>query len=296
MVTPSITKKMIRRNKDDKRRSRSYRKWERDRYLQKLERERRELWNQLGDAPIRKLDEPYQRGWERFFVLSEEAKRRKDSDRLREVLKIVQRYQRAKSKDFYKPCWSKWGRKKRMKHRLKSFTAKEFLKQKVPDELLQYFMTQNRRPISPRSRLRELVRSEWGGRIFLAQPHYFQRVVKPYMITHEKVALPEVERRLSEVEDVLWSPPNSGRLSWLNGYRYGRWRRLDEQAHERKVERFVSKEVEDEILEVSSSAEFWEQTPGGGEIFSGELWKRFLFEYRCSRWGGLEKSVGALTN
>ncbi len=60
-----------------------------DRALMQLYGERNELWQMIRDAPLKKLEHPYQRGWVRYFTLTEEATRRKDVDRFQVLLKYV---------------------------------------------------------------------------------------------------------------------------------------------------------------------------------------------------------------
>ena len=77
---------------------------EADRRLIGLSRERRELLKILNNAPLRKLEQPYQRGWVRYFILKEEASRRADVARLKALLEYLQCIQYSDNIQFlYRP-------------------------------------------------------------------------------------------------------------------------------------------------------------------------------------------------
>ena len=104
----------------------------------RLEKEGRELWSQLREAPLQKLDEPYQKGWERFFALSEEERRRKDADELALALAYICSYQRSAVNPFViyrfkSRRWIPW------EHNLSGLAPRTMLSRKVPERLFKYF-------------------------------------------------------------------------------------------------------------------------------------------------------------
>lgn len=215
-----------------------------ERALLALERESRELHTLLREAPLVKLEKPYQRGWERYFILTEEATRRKDAGRLQELLKHVQNHQFSKNALFSSPVAKKSKRRTFHKHKLKSFTALELIKAQIPEEFLQYFSVQKRRPVT-REHLLVLLRSGFGGRITLRYPQYFRRKMEPYMITHRKVALPEVESRLHEIEETIYSPEIHGRLRRMHGCRS--WCYDYSPQKENRLKNLHKQEIKEEI-------------------------------------------------
>ena len=242
--------------KSQARREKAWRKKEGDRALIHLEKERQELWQMIREAPLRKLEEPFQRGWVRYFVLSDEAFRRKDSDRFLALLEYVQNRQYSRDGKFLKrPHW-KSRRLRPRKHFLRMFSVRATLRQKMPEELLSYLMTQNRRPVATQARLRELLLSGFGGQIRVRYPQYYLRVVEPYLITHVRVALPDVERRLAEVDGILEQAPNLGRLKNRCCSRSSVWKQVDEECQNRKVERLAIRDMKEALLEYEESRSF----------------------------------------
>ena len=120
---------------------------------------------------------------------------------------------------------------------------------KIPEELLSYLVLQNRQPIGNKSRLRELLLSRYGGAIKARYPHYFVRRLEPHMITHTKVALPEVERRLAEVESIIFHPKNSGRLDTLQQSRPSSWKIFPKDMERHWIKRVTMKEIQSALLE-----------------------------------------------
>ncbi|MGJ8726240.1 MAG: hypothetical protein ACSHYB_16950 [Roseibacillus sp.] len=222
-----------------------------------LERERRDLWNQLRKAPLEELKEPYQKGWERFFVLSEQAKRRKDAEKLELALSLIRNYQRCSVNPFRHYRY----KSKRMvpwEHNLSGLRARAFLSQRTSEEVMQYFRVRLREPLT-RERVRELVRSGWQGKFWFRYPEYAVSQVQPFMITHCRVALPEVESRLSEVEATLRKDGNEYRLRHLKDWGFSCWRRMDERAQEMKEVPLIRREIEEAIFDFESKQEpsYW---------------------------------------
>lgn len=231
------------------RREKAWHKKQADRDLICLSKERNNLWQMLRDAPLRKLEHPYQRGWVRYFVLTEEAARRKDAARFQALLSYIQCIQYCGNLHFMeRPHW-KSKRLRPRKHRLAILNAPLMIRLKIPDELLSYLVTQKRRPISSRARLIELMRSGYNGQIKVRHPHYFLRKVEPYMITHARIALPEVERRMAEVEYILDQPQNRGRLDKLQRSRSYAWKWCDVERERRQSKRTAVKDIESALLE-----------------------------------------------
>lgn len=198
----------------------------------------------LYNAPIKKLKQPYQRGWVRFFALRDDVLRRNDADRFRELLEYVQCIHYSRKRHFLVRLHAKSSRFRQRKHKLRVFTALDALQLKIPEQLLSYFMTQKRRPIATRARLRELMLSGYRGPIKIRHPHYFVRKIEPYMITHSRVALPDIERRLSEVEFILDQAPNRGRLKNLQCSHSYIWEQIQKEQETRKFSKTTIQDIE----------------------------------------------------
>ena len=235
------------KNRNNQRREKGRRLAERDRWLLSLDQERRELWNQLWERPLRELEEPYQKGWERFFVLSAQAKRRQDAENLEKALSYVRNYQRCAVNPFRITHWR--SRKTRpWEHRLSGMNARTFLSEKIPDEVAKHFRLRLREPVT-RERVRELIRSGWGGRLWFRYPAFAESVVQPYWITHARIALPEVESRLSEIEGILLTDGNLHRLDHIKDIGNRRWFRGEEANASQKEKAAAEKEMDQAMRE-----------------------------------------------
>ena len=235
--------------KNQARRDKARQKKQADKVLIQLAKERRELWEIQSNAPLVRLDKPYQRGWTRSFALTEEVTRRKDAERFKALLKYVQCIHYSQQRHFMEKIHWRSKRLRPRKHRLKIFTAYTALKLKIPEDLLSYLVTQKRRPISTRSRLRELMFSGYKGQIKVRHPHYFISVTEPYMITHRRVALPDVDRRLAEVEFILEQEANRGRLYNLQCSHSYVWEQLDNKQQDSRSDRAAYRDMQIELLE-----------------------------------------------
>ncbi|MEM9080372.1 MAG: hypothetical protein AAGC74_06730 [Verrucomicrobiota bacterium] len=218
-----------------------------DRYLRSLDQERCELWQQLREAPWRKLKEPFQRGWERSFVLRADAQRRKDADQLAAALKFVENYQQCRVCPFRRYDWRKrrfveWG------HHLSGLSPRDVLFNKVPEELLKYFQVSRHR-VASREQLRILIRSGWMGKFWFRYPEYGVSETRPFMVTHERVALPQVESRLEEIDSILCEPKNQGRLWHLHGYSHRRWNCFMNEEEDRRRALLDMREAEEAVQE-----------------------------------------------
>ena len=230
---------------NNQRRERSLRLEKRDKKLLRLEKERRELWNQLREAPLRELEEPFQRGWERSFQLRKDARGRKDVNQLERALELIQSYQRCRvfpfrEYDCNKKRFVEW------KHELGFLTSSDLRRGRVPVELWKFFqITRNR--ILTHERLQGMLRNGWSGQFWFRYPEYAVSETRPYMVTHERVALPEVEARLSEIERMLMVPSMQGRLLNLAGRKKCSWLCCEEERADWKLERFAMREVQETL-------------------------------------------------
>ena len=237
------------KHKNQARRDKARQKKQADKALIQLSKERRELWQMERDAPMVKSDEPFQRGWVRYFALTKEVTQRKDVEHFQKLLKYVQCIQHSRHPQFLVKKHWKSRRLTPSRHNLVSFGVSTLIWLKVPEELLPYLMTEQRRPISTRARLKELSGSYYRGKIKVRHPQYFERVVKPYIVTHRRVALPDVERRLAEIAFILDQGPNEGRLYNLQRSRVPSWKYLSGKQNPVKDYRRDMKEAQHELLE-----------------------------------------------
>ena len=233
--------------KTQKRRDKARYIKDKDRELLRLQKEQRELRDILFKAPLIKLEKPYQRGWIRYFVLKEEALRRKDAERLEILLEKVQCKQYSKNRGFLERRHDKGRRLQEMRHELSKFSASTAMG--LPETVLPYLVTHKKYPVGNKTRLRELYLSSFGGPLTARYPHYFKRIVEPYMITHSRVALPDVERRLNEIEYIIYQPSNFGRLAKLQRSHPDSWRLFHESLRRCKLKQSSQSDIQEAMNE-----------------------------------------------
>ena len=103
-----------------------------DKHLLRLDRERRELWRRRYVRVL--LDQPIQRGWRRFHVLTARAEKRADQDVLRALLEFIGSVQLRKSPDFRNRRGS--GRRRRyveIEQPLRELTVGEWDGRRLPE-------------------------------------------------------------------------------------------------------------------------------------------------------------------
>ncbi len=200
-----------------RRRDRAGRITAHDKKLLALDKEVRRLYRVRWNAPLIELDRPYQSGWLRYFELTPEAKRRKDADDLEKPLALFNHRQRSRHRDFRKPKASKRSGKP-AGFGLRKLRADTLLRERCDEALLKY-VEFRRRPIMTLERLIEIFLSCPGYRVSFRYPQYAKVRVEPYMITHQRVDLPEVRQRIDEIETYFESCHGRQRLAWLRGRR-----------------------------------------------------------------------------
>lgn len=221
--------------------------------IRRLEKERRRLQRATWDAPHIPLEKPYQRGWDRWFEWTPEARRRKDFEVLNGAMALIQVEEWSIRRDF-RPLRKRGVRDARSWHRHLKFSAKELLQKCRDPRLLQYFETWRRRPVNESGYLRTLVRDGWGGVVRFRYPQLIASRVEPHMITHQRVIVPEAEARLSEIQ--RWIDSRGG-WEWMDGQMgYGKWRPLPSYDRMRKRGKLMDREIRLELEEVKGRGSF----------------------------------------
>jgi hypothetical protein len=174
-----------------------------DKHLLRLGRELRELRRRQFIRVT--LDEPLQRGWRRFHVMSEKAERRVDREVLRTVLLRIGNVCFRNVPDF---------RKKRGKGRRRRYVEIEQPLHEIcqgwwqtyawPEEWKSYFRLKQRRR---------------DGRVYetfvFDSPYLFELKIEPNMVTELYVPDAAVQQRISEIERWLIHHNARPRLKWL---------------------------------------------------------------------------------
>lgn len=203
----------------------------RDKALLRLEREHDQLWSALHDAPVVPLDEPYQRGWSKTFVLREDIRRRADVALFRTVLAVVNRSVWSKNLSFVHPDGQP------MVLRPRIIPPLEWNRLGWPASQRRLFAYGHwQDEIYPCTWFRRRLRSR---RLYIGfsirNPWWLEEQVTPLMITHQRVELPDVRRRLAEIEAYMERRCGWERLGRLHG-RSNWWCRLPTPLSERRAD------------------------------------------------------------
>lgn len=217
----------------------------RDKELLALDRERRRLRRVVCDAPLVPLEKPFQRGWTRRFVLTDQAKRRPDFEDLCALLPVIERRQFCRDEAFRKhvsdlgPMWQK------EKGGLVEPHPHEAIKCVRPLRLISYYERQGRYQVTGVDGLLELIRRKWNGRLYFRYPHLLAQVVEANIVTHRRVHYPQVEARLHEIDELLSRDGRLYRLDWLYGYSNRRWR--SDPSRNKLLAKLAEKEIRQEM-------------------------------------------------
>lgn len=206
------------------RKNRSLEKERADKALLRIMKERSRLLRAKWNAPLVELEEPFQRGWVRFFVLSTRAKHRRDSKKLETLLKFLNYKQFSRRLDF---C-VRQGKSKKwipMRQSLPRFHVHEILRRGIPDDLLRYLTNFRYESLGDRKNAEKLRRLGYPWKFGVGDSTLFELVIEPHWITHQRVVMPEVETRLSEIEAHLYATCGWERYRRLKGHR--NWRYYD---------------------------------------------------------------------
>ncbi len=184
-----------------------------DKALLRLEREHDQLWRALRDAPVIPLAEPYQRGWFKTFVLREDIRRRPDVAVFRTVLATVNRGLWSRDSSFLHPDGNPMGLRPRI------IPPLEWNRLGWPASHRQFFAYGHWQDETyPCTWFKRRLRSR---RLYIGfsvrNPWWLEEDVRPWMITHQRVELPAVRRRLAEIDNHMKTILGRERLGCLHG-------------------------------------------------------------------------------
>lgn len=156
-----------------------------------------ELWDIRRNIPWIPLDQPYQRGFVRFFVVREDVMRSKDGDFFEGILKKINTYMYSESRRFLK---------KKRKFGRRIYVARE---QKLK-QISTYSWNDPKLGLTPRERQYFLKQEEYCPARKMYVPYYefteswrFTLRTRPNMITHYKPVDFELEKEYAELGDYL---------------------------------------------------------------------------------------------
>lgn len=192
-----------------------------------LERELRALWRQKLNAPLVELDEPFIRGYERFFVLKESTRRRKDANQITKALAYFQNHEYCRKGWFRggSPLRKRWKKGEVGSHHLRRPNLASLIKADFPDHLYRYVKVTCPRSTYMVPATRTLNREQLTRRARFQYPGLFESRTQPRLVTHLPLHDPALEARLDELYDILWGSYQQGKITKALHRR--KWRDFD---------------------------------------------------------------------
>lgn len=198
------------------RRKKRLQKEDLDKQLLKLDRERSKLWNDPERITIIPLDEPYQRGWKRLFVLKPDVQKSDKAAFYQEILDRINQVQ--------------------YHHEFKVTSRKKYrgrYKDRLPElyTISRYDWYMNKAKLSDGQRACFHQKHYWDEQYYrwtykyeFSFPELFRIVILPNIVTTIKLRDISMEKRISYIDDYLDNSGMTYRLYKLKGGRYKYWK------------------------------------------------------------------------
>jgi hypothetical protein len=202
------------------RRKKRLQKKDRDKQLLKLDRERQRISKDPEYKTTVPLDEPYQKGWKRLFVLKPEVQRNDKANFYQDILDVINQVQYHYDASFKKP--------KRKGHWHKYYFD-ELPKLYAIDS---YNWNHNKNKLSEEQRacftrveFWNEYRYQWDYRYVFTMPELFEIAIKPHIIDTIKIGDAILEQQLAWIDGHIEKKGLRYRLDkLLNGYCYNGWK------------------------------------------------------------------------
>lgn len=188
--------------------------------LRQIFNQRKQLFNAVRDLPLVPLDEPYQKGWFRFFVLRPDVLVGPNAGFFINLLEKINTYQFSNEKSFTK-------RKRKLGKKI-SVPSDQFFKPiSISDwNCKKLGLTENEKSYFTLTKKR----SDTFGRYIIYyrfdEPWRFVLRVKPYIVTHKKAVDADLESELRVLENYITNYNLNNKINRLvMGYaRYSGWK------------------------------------------------------------------------
>ncbi|OXB12578.1 hypothetical protein [Flavobacterium reichenbachii] len=168
-----------------------------EKHLIQLRKLEKKLWNKRRDLPLVPLANPYQKGWQRGFILREDVARSNESSFYRTLLEKIDTWQYSSEKSFKR-------RKKRKRRNVyveKIQTVKEFSEWDWRSPKLE---------LTEKEKAHFFKRERWCSNYKRYKIHYvfnepwrYVLRVKPYIITHTKMVDSDLESAIKLLDNYI---------------------------------------------------------------------------------------------
>ncbi len=196
-----------------------------EKHLRRLEREAERLRQASARAPIVPLERPYQKGWVKKYVLDPRVLRRPDAQIFRRMLEAVNQCVHSCARSFVNRAGQPIVLRPRIIH------VREWQNLAWPASHQRFFGF-GRWRVEDRSFWLPPHRA-WTTGYKLVYDEWLREDVQPRLITHQRVALPEVDSRLAEIRAYMDRMQGRDRLDRLHGRSHTWYRRVTTRAGER---------------------------------------------------------------
>jgi len=191
---------------------------DRDKQLLQLDKERKRIQKDPDYKKEVQLDEPYQKGWKRLFVLKPDIQKSEKAEFYQQVLNLINTVQYHYDESFKKP--KRKGRWHKYSHdlpELKAISPYDWRMNKV-------ILSEAQRNCFNKVHYWDDTHHGWNHKYVFLFPELFKIVVRPHIVTTIKIGDVLMEQRLSFIDDVMDKAGGQYRLWKLKGGSYKYWR------------------------------------------------------------------------
>ncbi|HEY1108114.1 MAG TPA: hypothetical protein VGE76_05770 [Opitutaceae bacterium] len=194
--------------------------------LRRLEREESRLSWAYWRTPAIPLEHPYQRGWVKTFALEPPILQWSDAQVFRDVLRVINNRVYSRNREFRSP------RGFPIELHPRGIGLRQWEKLAWPASHRRFFRLGHWRIVD--EEFRHPQSGMWRRGYKLAVDWWLREELQPWMVTHQRVDLPEVKTRLAEIEGIMLRTCGRMHLSRLHG-RSVRYRGDCEDSHAEDV-------------------------------------------------------------
>lgn len=192
-------------------------KTDRDKQLIRLDKRHTQLWDQRNKLPLIELEQPYQRGWKRFFVLRDDIERGPKAGFYEDLLKKINTLEYCNDRSFK--------RRKRRKHRYvyvqKAQALREFYQRDWDSGKLK--LTDDERACFTRTEVYDVKHRTSSVKYVFTEPWRYVLKIEPYIVTHRKQVDCEIETELAWIDNHIDNHHLWARINRLTRRKESTW-------------------------------------------------------------------------
>jgi hypothetical protein len=216
-------------------------KTDRDKQLIKLSKRRAELWKQQRSLPVVPLENPYQSGWKRYFVLRKDIAHSPRAEFYTLLLHKINTFEYHHDKTF-----------KRKKRRRGRYGYE--IKRQLLQELTPYLWNSSKLNLSEQERASfsqvetyDVKTRRQEIRYVFTEPWRYRLKIAPHMITHKKLLDSDIVSELDRIDnhiEIHHLEPRMDLLTNGRGYNSGRYYfSMAKYGSRKKIPKYRSKEA-----------------------------------------------------